>query len=307
MSTKVYIGNLSSRVERKDLWDRFERHGKLTDVWLSWKPPGFGFVWYEDSKDAEEAVHKTDKQEFNGRRMKVELSIDRSGKGKLGRKDIACKSCGIMGHAERDCPDRHHSNTRRPTRPRSPHRRGYSPVNRSNRRSPRRHSPSNSRSQSYRRSSPARKEQGRRGSRSPVANRERERVWVRDRERESDGRREGERERERGGLRDTEREVDRKRGREKERDMREREGKREDERDKERKGGREREREGEGKREGEKDTQREGGEKREIYIYREREGEGQKKRRGASPSSQDVTMSPISHQQGSPLSHASPS
>lgn len=37
-----------------------ERYGPLRSVWIARKPPGFAFIEYEDTRDAEDAVRKMD-------------------------------------------------------------------------------------------------------------------------------------------------------------------------------------------------------------------------------------------------------
>jgi hypothetical protein len=38
----------------------FRRFGKIHKIWIARKPPGFAFIDYEDSRDAEDAVRKLD-------------------------------------------------------------------------------------------------------------------------------------------------------------------------------------------------------------------------------------------------------
>jgi arginine/serine-rich splicing factor 7 len=40
--------------------DEFDRFGKVIDVWVARKPPGFAFIEYEDEKCAEDAVKDMD-------------------------------------------------------------------------------------------------------------------------------------------------------------------------------------------------------------------------------------------------------
>ena len=102
----MYVGNLEERAEKPDLVctetnrccqvltnlfayiqeDAFAKFGKLTDVWIARKPPGFGFVEYEDEKDAQDAVDEMNNSEFMGKRLRVEVSMrERGGGGPRGR------------------------------------------------------------------------------------------------------------------------------------------------------------------------------------------------------------------------------
>jgi hypothetical protein len=48
----VFIGNLSPDCDGKDLRDFFRDYGVCNDAWVARKPPGFGFVWLNDERDA---------------------------------------------------------------------------------------------------------------------------------------------------------------------------------------------------------------------------------------------------------------
>ena len=56
--SRLYIGNLPMDMKEKDLEDIFYKYGKITDMQLKTpeRPPAFGFVTFEDSRDADEAV-----------------------------------------------------------------------------------------------------------------------------------------------------------------------------------------------------------------------------------------------------------
>lgn len=56
--SRLYIGNLPMDMKEKDLEDIFYKYGKITDMQLKMpeRPPAFGFVTFEDSRDADEAV-----------------------------------------------------------------------------------------------------------------------------------------------------------------------------------------------------------------------------------------------------------
>jgi RNA recognition motif-containing protein len=41
---KVYVGGLNENVSKEELEDEFTKFGKLEQVWVARKPPGFAFV-----------------------------------------------------------------------------------------------------------------------------------------------------------------------------------------------------------------------------------------------------------------------
>merc|ERR1719445_110680 len=64
---------------RYDIEDVFRKIGKVKDVWVARKPPGFAFVEMEDPRDAQDAVRELDGTRMCGARVKVEMS--NGGKG----------------------------------------------------------------------------------------------------------------------------------------------------------------------------------------------------------------------------------
>ena len=49
---QVFVGNLPPEAEARDLRDFFRDFGTINDAWVARKPPGFGFVWFDDERDA---------------------------------------------------------------------------------------------------------------------------------------------------------------------------------------------------------------------------------------------------------------
>lgn len=49
---QVFVGNLPPEAESRDLRDLFRDCGNINDAWVARKPPGFGFVWFDDERDA---------------------------------------------------------------------------------------------------------------------------------------------------------------------------------------------------------------------------------------------------------------
>jgi len=79
---KVYVGGLREEANQYDLEDAFSKVGKVVNVWVARRPPGFGFVEMEDPRDALDCVKELDGTKICGGRVKVEMS-----KGSRSRRD----------------------------------------------------------------------------------------------------------------------------------------------------------------------------------------------------------------------------
>jgi len=169
----LFVGRLSSDTRSRDLEDLFYKFGKITrcDV----KRGGFGFVEFEDKRDAEDAIKELDGATLLGRRIAVEWAKGpRRGSDSSSSRDKtdgdACFKCGESGHWARDCTNsRSGGSSRRRSRSRSPRRRRSS---RERERSPRRGSRSpprrdRERDRSPKRDRSPRRSSPRRSSRSP--------------------------------------------------------------------------------------------------------------------------------------------
>ncbi|XP_030624142.1 serine and arginine rich splicing factor 6a isoform X3 [Chanos chanos] len=66
---RVYIGRLSYHVREKDIQRFFSGYGKLLEVDLK---NGYGFVEFEDTRDADDAVYELNGKELCGERVMVE-------------------------------------------------------------------------------------------------------------------------------------------------------------------------------------------------------------------------------------------
>ncbi|KAI8602374.1 hypothetical protein EDD21DRAFT_372006 [Dissophora ornata] len=136
----LFLGRLSHDTRSRDLEDLFAKYGRVTRLDIKrGTNSGYGFVEYEDPRDAEEAVHKLNGSLVNGNPIVVEFAKNN------GRRagDNECFKCGKEGHWARDC--RGGSSGGRfgdRRRSRSPRRRSRSPRRdqreRSRSRSPRR-------------------------------------------------------------------------------------------------------------------------------------------------------------------------
>ncbi|KAK1441862.1 hypothetical protein BgAZ_501940 [Babesia gibsoni] len=111
---KVYIGNLNPEATVEDVESLFAKFGKITNVWVARRPPGFAFVTFEDTRDASDAIEELDGTDFRGQNLKVELS---KGPRPRHRRD---RSRGRDPYSSRRSPS---PRRRSRTRSRSPQRR----------------------------------------------------------------------------------------------------------------------------------------------------------------------------------------
>ena len=82
--SRIFIGGLTEDASRTELEREFEYFGSLRDVWVARNPPGFGFIVYEDARDAEDAVRQMDGKRVCGTRIRVEFAKGGTG-GSRGR------------------------------------------------------------------------------------------------------------------------------------------------------------------------------------------------------------------------------
>lgn len=70
-SQRVFVGNLAPDVRPRDLEDFFKGYGRLGDISLK---NGYGFVDFDDVRDAEDAAADLDGKSMRGDRIRVELA-----------------------------------------------------------------------------------------------------------------------------------------------------------------------------------------------------------------------------------------
>jgi len=127
---KVYVGGLSEDANRYDLEDAFGKIGKVVNVWVAQRPPGFGFVEMEDARDAADCVKELDGTKICGGRVRVEMSKPSRGGRDGGRDgDRGGRDGGYRGGRDRSRDRRSRSRSRTPPRRkrRSPSYRSMSP------------------------------------------------------------------------------------------------------------------------------------------------------------------------------------
>lgn len=68
---RVYVGRLSSRAREYDVEKFFRGYGKVRDIMLK---NGYGFVEFDDYKDADDAIHDLNGKELCGERVMLEIA-----------------------------------------------------------------------------------------------------------------------------------------------------------------------------------------------------------------------------------------
>jgi len=83
-STCLFVGNLSYNVRERELREYMERCGRVKSVTVgvntnTGQSKGYGFVEFEDRRDAEEAFEKYHGLEIDGRKLRIDwdLGIDK--------------------------------------------------------------------------------------------------------------------------------------------------------------------------------------------------------------------------------------
>lgn len=83
---KLYVGNLSYSMTEQDLRDLFSQAGEIQDVMLivdrdTRRSKGFGFVEFVTDSDAQKAIEMFHDQEYQGRRLTVNVARPREDRG----------------------------------------------------------------------------------------------------------------------------------------------------------------------------------------------------------------------------------
>uniref|UniRef100_A0AAY4BUN2 RRM domain-containing protein n=1 Tax=Denticeps clupeoides TaxID=299321 RepID=A0AAY4BUN2_9TELE len=79
---RIFIGRLSPTAREKDVERFFKGYGRIRDIDLK---RGFGFVEFDDPRDAEDAVYDLDGKELCNERVTIEHArVRRRGRGRGG-------------------------------------------------------------------------------------------------------------------------------------------------------------------------------------------------------------------------------
>ncbi|XP_072122053.1 serine/arginine-rich splicing factor 5-like isoform X3 [Mobula birostris] len=81
MSCRVFIGRLSPHARERDVEKFFKGYGRIKEIDLK---NGFGFVEFEDHRDADDAVYELDGKELCSERVTVEHARARPRGGRGG-------------------------------------------------------------------------------------------------------------------------------------------------------------------------------------------------------------------------------
>ena len=74
---KLFVANFTKDTTEDELDELFRTYGKIRSVsiftdWNTGESRGFGFVEFDDVKDAEQAIEELDSKRWNGRHLKVQ-------------------------------------------------------------------------------------------------------------------------------------------------------------------------------------------------------------------------------------------
>lgn len=73
-NSTIYVGNLPGDIRESEIEDLFYKYGRIIDIDLKLppRPPGYCFIEFDNSRDAEDAIRGRDGYKFDGHRLRVE-------------------------------------------------------------------------------------------------------------------------------------------------------------------------------------------------------------------------------------------
>ncbi|WOL11817.1 serine/arginine-rich splicing factor SR30-like [Canna indica] len=102
-SRTLYVGNLPGDIREREVEDLFYKYGRIVDIDLKIppRPPGYAFVEFEDTRDAEDAVRGRDGYNYDGHRLRVEFAHGGRGQSSSFDRHSSYSSGGRRGGVSR--------------------------------------------------------------------------------------------------------------------------------------------------------------------------------------------------------------
>ncbi|KAI9929471.1 hypothetical protein ASPWEDRAFT_172875 [Aspergillus wentii DTO 134E9] len=84
MTTKLFVGGLAWQTTDQSLQNAFAEYGTVEEARVvkdreTGRSRGFGFVRFATAEEAQAAVNALNEQELEGRRIRVDLAVERQG------------------------------------------------------------------------------------------------------------------------------------------------------------------------------------------------------------------------------------
>ncbi|KAK2510339.1 hypothetical protein Q9233_017843, partial [Columba guinea] len=98
---RLHVGNISPACTNMELRAKFEEYGPVIECDIV---KDYAFVHMERAEDAVEAIRGLDNTEFQGKRMRVQLSTSRLRTAPGMGDKSGCYRCGKEGHWSKECP-----------------------------------------------------------------------------------------------------------------------------------------------------------------------------------------------------------